>query len=465
MENYLEADVAIVGAGAAGLMAACAAAGSRDAAGLKIVLLERNDRPGRKLSITGKGRCNITNSAEKEQFMRNIPGNGKFLFSVFSKMSNTDIVAFFEHIGVGVVLERGGRYFTKSGDAREVTDALAGTAGERGARLMCGVRVVSVKSARGIDGNDGNDKTFAERDGDLAFYAITDGAQAFSKDGVARSGAYRFILTFKNNQKLLARSVIIATGGIAYPATGSTGDGYGFAESFGHAIITPRPSLVPLETYEDWPRGLTGLTLKNITLRMYSPDGRKLFSGLGELLFTHFGVSGPLVLSASRAMLDTGYTGCVAKIDLKPGLSDEKLKARITRDFTVYAKKRLKNAMIDLMPARLIPIVIFNAGLDPENRADAIGKAGIAKISEAMKGLALTISAPRPPSEAIITAGGVKTDEINPATMESKLTPGLFFCGEVIDVDAYTGGYNLTIAFATGHTAGINAVKSCYDLQ
>ena len=414
------ADVAVIGAGASGLMAANAAAAQKPAG---VVIFERNGRAGRKLSITGKGRCNITNNAEKEQFMRNIPGNGNFLFSAFSKMSNRDIVSFFERNGVGVTLERGDRFFTKSGSAREVTDMLVGMAEDRGVNIVFNARVASVKPAISADAD------------------------------VLR----RFEIKLADGRIFFARSVILATGGITYPSTGSTGDGYRFAEGFGHSISQPRPSLVPLETVETWPYGLTGLSLKNVTLKLYSPDGGKVFSKLGEMLFTHFGVSGPLVLSGSRALLDYGFKGCTAKIDLKPGLSDEKLRARIARDFQLYSKKSLRNAMADLLPARLIPVVIAEAGLVPETRADTVGKAGAAKLSEVLKGLKLTIKAPRPASEAIVTAGGVRTAEINPSTMESKLTPGLYFCGELIDVDAYTGGFNLSIAFATGHVAGTSA--------
>jgi len=459
MTDY--ADVAIIGAGAAGLMAACAAsgvnraagnirpagsihaAGNNRAAGSPIFLIERNAYPGKKLSITGKGRCNITNNAEKEQFMRNIPGNGKFLFSAFSKMSNKDIVAFFEHNSVGVALERGGRYFTKSGSAREVTAAMSGLAEKQGVRIICGARVGSIKPVR--------------------IAATSTREQGVAAEITCPSGAIpvtaRFVIKAGNGLMLYARSVIIATGGVSYPATGSTGDGYRFATELGHTVVQPRPSLVPLETVETWPSGLSGLTLKNVTLKLFSPDGKKLYSKLGEMLFTHFGISGPLVLSGSRVLLDCGFVGCIARIDVKPGLSDEKLRARITRDFELYSKKSLKNAMSDLLPLSLIPIVIDVAGLNPDNRADTIGKAGIAKLSEALKGLPLTIGAPRPASEAIITAGGVRTAEINPSTMESKITPGLYFCGELIDVDAYTGGFNLSIAFATGHVAGVNAAS------
>jgi len=468
------ADVVVIGAGASGLMAACAATGKPDAYNT-VIILERNERPGRKLSITGKGRCNITNNAEKEQFMRNIPGNGKFLFSAFSKLSNLDIVAFFEGNGVGVALERGGRYFTESGSAREVTEALVGISERQGVQIICGARVTSASVEYVVYADDDAGKGKDAVAGICAANADTDAHPGCNADGNPTDGnptdinpakcnpvirqPYRFLLKYRNGQALRSRCIIIATGGVSYPATGSTGDGYRLAESFGHTVIQPRPSLVPLETAEGWRRELTGLSLKNVTLKMFSPDGRKLFSKLGEMLFTHFGVSGPLVLSASRALLDHGFTGCIAKIDLKPGLSDEKLRARILRDFEMFSKKSLKNAMSELLPSRLIPVVIASAGFGTEQRADSIGKAGAAKLSEAMKGLAMTISAARPMSEAIITAGGVNVNEINPATMESKIVPGLFFCGEVIDVDAYTGGFNLSIAFATGHVAGQSAAK------
>ena len=455
MEKNIYCAVAIVGAGASGLMAANEAAAAA-ATVASVVIFERNDRPGVKLSITGKGRCNITNNAEKEQFMLNIPGNGKFLFSAFSKMSNRDIVAFFEKIGVGVALERGGRYFTKNGSAREVTGALVRRAERLGARFIYNARIKDIQICENGGVRASNDGCGVRASGDMeAMHVSGDGCGVHaSGDGC---GAYRFRLTAHDGRVAYARSVVIATGGIAYPSTGSTGDGYTLAGGLGHAIVAPRPSLTPLETYETWPAELSGLSLRNVTLSLYSRDGKKLFSKLGEMLLTHFGISGPLVLSGSRALLDHGFPGCVARIDLKPGLSDEKLCARITRDFSFYAKKQLINAMADLTPRSLIPVIIREAGLDPNQRADLAGKAGVAKLSEAMKGLKLTIRAARPASEAIATAGGVKTTEINPSTMESKIVPGLYFCGELIDVDAYTGGFNLSIAFATGHVAGKSA--------
>jgi predicted Rossmann fold flavoprotein len=416
----MDVDVAIVGAGAAGLTAACFASEKRSGDKPRVAVFERNGVPGRKLSITGKGRCNITNSADRDNFLRNIPGNGKFLFSAFSFMPGDAIVEFIESLGVAVELERGGRYFTRSGSAKDVTAALVTCAKKRGAVIQCNSRVSSIERM----------------------------------DGTRRGVDSRFILKFGNTPEVWARSVIISTGGISYPATGSTGDGYRFSESLGHTVIQPRPSLIPLETVEQWPRDMQGLTLKNVTLEFYSPEGKKRFSKLGEMLFTHFGISGPLVLSGSRSLLDCGFSGSTARIDMKPGLTTEKLSARISRDFSMYEKKQLRNAMKDLLPESLIPVVVAQSGLDPESRAGTLGKRGVSQLTETIKGLRLTVAAARPAAEAIVTAGGVKTSEINPSTMESKIVDGLYFCGEIIDVDAYTGGFNLQIAFSTGFLAG-----------
>ncbi|MDR1439890.1 MAG: NAD(P)/FAD-dependent oxidoreductase [Clostridiales bacterium] len=437
-------DIAIIGAGASGLMAACFAAASP----VKVVVAERNDAVGRKLSITGKGRCNIANSADMQATMRNIPGNGKFLYSALHAMPNTGVTEFFGRLGVETVLERGGRYFTRSGDAGDVTRALRAQAAAAGAEILCGARVESVGLAAG-DANPamGN----GSHGGCGARFALRLGGGC----GADPRGAGR-----GHAGMILAKRVIIATGGLSYPATGSTGDGYRFAESLGHGVVAPQPSLVPLETAEEWPRSLSGLSLRNVGLRLFSPDGRQLFKALGEMLFTHFGISGPMVLSGSRQLLACGFAGCAARIDLKPGLTHERLHDRIARDFDMYRKKRLRGAMADLMPRSLIPVVLGQAGMDPEEPAAAIGKSGKNKLAEAIKALGMTISGARPIGEAIVTAGGIATKELNPSTMESKLVGGLYFCGEVIDVDAYTGGFNLNIAFSTGCLAGRSAAAS-----
>jgi predicted Rossmann fold flavoprotein len=414
------ADIAVIGAGASGLMAAGCAAG----APLKVLLIEKNAVPGRKLSITGKGRCNLTNSADVAESVRNVPGNGKFLHTAFWTLPNAEIVAFFERLGVRTVLERGGRYFTQSGRAWDVTEALCAHAADAGADFLCHTGVAGV----GRTGSAGE--------------------------------AGGFCVRLRDGRQILAKAVVLATGGLSYPRTGSTGDGYRFAESLGHTVVRPRASLVPLETVEDWPRALAGLTLKNVVLRLWGPEGKCCFEEMGELLFTHFGISGPLVLSGSRHLPEDGaggFAGCAAALDLKPALSHETLCNRITRDFTAYAKKSVPNALRALLPARLIPAAVALSGLEAGGTAAGVGKAGKERLAATLKNLRMASRAPRPVAEAIVTAGGVRTSEINPSTMESKLVKGLYFCGELMDVDAYTGGFNLSIAFATGCLAGRSA--------
>jgi predicted Rossmann fold flavoprotein len=272
--------------------------------------------------------------------------------------------------------------------------------------------------------------------------------------GKARKPGYELSC---GNVSAFSKVLIIATGGMSYPLTGSTGDGYRFAESLGHSIIDPEPSLVPLETYETWPCAAAGLSLKNVTLKLLSPDRKKVFEEMGEMLFTHFGISGPLVLSGSRHIMDYGFNGCHASIDLKPALSEEKLYARLTRDFEMYSRKILKNSLGDLLPSKLIPVIIGHSGIEENTPVNGIEKEKRMAIVKLLKNLELRIKRSRPIDEAIVTSGGVCVDEINPSTMESKISPGVYFCGEVLDVDAYTGGFNLSIAFATGRLAGISA--------
>ncbi|MDR1060109.1 MAG: NAD(P)/FAD-dependent oxidoreductase [Clostridiales bacterium] len=467
------ADIAIIGAGASGLMAACFAAVSP----FKVVAIERNGAAGKKLSITGKGRCNIANSADLQATMRNIPGNGKFMYSAFHAMPAAGVIAFFEGLGVKAALERGGRYFTQSGDARDVTRALCGRAASAGAEILCGARVESIEVAGGgVAGGEAGSATGGEdAAGGEPYFLLRlgggEGAGAGNRGGEGaggrggadagnRGGAGGRSGAAGPAGLVRARRVIIATGGLSYPRTGSTGDGYRLAAALGHAIVPPQPSLVPLETAEEWPRGLSGLTLRNVGLKLFDQRGGQRFKALGEMLFTHFGISGPMVLSGSRQLLGCGFAGCAARIDLKPGLTREKLRDRIARDFDMYRKKRLRGALCDLMPRALIPVAIASAGMDAEAPVAAIGKSGVNALADAVKALPLTISGARPIDEAIVTAGGVRTPEINPSTMESKIRRGLYFCGEVIDVDAYTGGFNLSIAFSTGCLAGRSAAAS-----
>ena len=417
----IQTDICIIGAGASGLMAAVFAAVSP----FRVLLIEKNTTCGRKLSITGKGRCNITNTADVEESLRNVPGSGKFLYSAFHAMNNRDIVRFFEEHGLATIAERGGRIFTKSGKAQDVTELLRRVAVSNGAQLLMGDAVNHAQSVTG------------------------------ETDDPAR-----FFLRLKSGREVRSRALVIATGGLSYPGTGSTGDGYRWAEAFGHTVIAPKPSLVPLVTKEKWPSRLSGLTLKNVVLTLHAPDGSRLYSELGEMLFTHFGISGPLVLSGSRYLSKYEFRDCRACIDLKPGLSDEKLYRRITRDFELYSRKSLRNALKDLLPSGLIPILIEQSGCDGELCVSEITREQKNRLVSVFKGLPLTVMDSRPIAEAIVTAGGVKTTEINPSTLESKRVPQLYFSGEVLDVDAFTGGFNLSIAFSTGFLAGKSAVQA-----
>ncbi len=416
--------VGIIGAGAAGLLAAIYAAKG----GAKTELIDRNERAGRKLFLTGKGRCNITSSANLDGFMKNIPHNGRFMFSAFGTFFSDDIIEILKSEGVPVKLERGGRYFPESDKSSDVIRALTAHAVKNGARLVFDTYVESVEK----------DETGFM----LTMSGLHGGRRHYDR-------------------------LIIATGGVSYPSTGSTGDGYRFAERLGHTIVPPKPSLIPFETVESWPAELMGLSLKNVTLRAYKPektaqDGKKtkkqkpVYEELGEMLFTHFGVSGPLVLSASSCLADDPV-GARLTIDLKPALSAEQLDARLLRDFEKYRHKQVRNAMTDLLPQRLIETVLMLAKVDPERTIDELTREERASIAGTLKCMPMTVRRARPIDEAIITRGGVSIKEIDPATMGSKLVPHLYFAGEVIDVDACTGGFNLQIAWSTGAAAGMSA--------
>jgi len=404
--------VAVVGAGAAGLMAA----GKAAERGCDVIVFEKNDRVGKKISISGKGRCNLTNNTDIEGLINNIPGNGNFLYSAFYTFSNEDIIRFFEENGLKTKVERGGRVFPQSDSAIDVVDVLQKYVINNGAHIKLKSPVLEVKtennSVCGVVLNDGS--------------------------------------------LIKCDSVILATGGMSYPRTGSTGDGYRIAKELGHTIKDAKPSLVPLVVEEKWVKELQGLSLKNISITLTDSHGKKIYSDFGEMLFTHFGVSGPVILSCSRHILKYDYKDVKLHIDLKPALSMEKLDDRITRDFVKFSRKQFKNSLDDLLPQKLIPVVIKLSGIPPEKFVNQITKEGRRKLAEILKNLEFNIIGSRPISEAIVTAGGVSTNEINPSTMESKLVKGLFFAGELIDVDGYTGGFNLTIAFSTGYLAGLN---------
>lgn len=400
-------NIAVIGAGPAGMLAASFAKTENNT----VKLIDRNEKAGKKLYLTGKGRCNITNSADMQEFMRNIPRNSRFLFSCLNGFFNTDIIELIESRGIPVKLERGGRYFPESDKSSDVIKALQGYSLSRGVTLTLNCKVESIEK-------NGEDFTLRYEDGRSEYFDC----------------------------------VVIATGGLSYPSTGSTGDGYRFAEALGHTIVPPLPSLVSLVTEEAWPAELAGLTLKNVTLTA-KQGGKSVYKELGEMLFTHSGVSGPLVLSASSRIADEP-SGAKLYIDMKPALEEQTLEARIMRDIEANKHKQLKNALFGLLPSRMLPIVLELANVDPEKTTDSFTKTERRSLVSALKALPLTVKAAADIKEAVITRGGVKVSEIDPKTMESKLVPGLYFAGEVIDVDAYTGGFNLQIAYSTGAAAG-----------
>ncbi|MBQ9097600.1 MAG: NAD(P)/FAD-dependent oxidoreductase [Clostridia bacterium] len=400
-------DCIIIGAGPAGMMAASAASDL----GKSVLLIEKNKMAGRKLRITGKGRCNVTNVADSQSIMRNINENGRFLFSALSAFDSDDTVTFFESIGVPLKTERGGRVFPQSDKAVDVAEAMYKKVLDGGCKFACG-----------------------------------EVSEVLTENGCIVG------VRLKSGKEITAKSVIIATGGLSYPLTGSTGDGYRMAKSLGHRITPPRAALVPIETKESWPAEMQGLSLKNVKLTLKCED-KSLFSDQGEMLFTHFGISGPLCLSASCHIKDLAKD-YVIEIDLKPALDEKTLDARLLKDFSKYINRDFINALDDLLPAKMIPVFVSLSGIDPRQKVNEITKPARHTICNLLKNMRLTVKALRPIDEAIITAGGINVKEINPSTMESKLVPGLYFAGEVIDVSAYTGGYNLQIAFSTGYLAG-----------
>lgn len=404
-------NVIVVGGGAAGMMAAYQAAGE----GSHVILLEKMPSLGRKILITGKGRCNITNACDTQQLIKNMPGNGRFLHSAYREFDNTDMIALIEQWGVQTKVERGGRVFPVSDKAKDVIDAFSRALAKKQVEVITGqpVRKILVE----------NDQVV----------------------GVAT-----------DHKQYSADAVILATGGASYPGTGSSGDGYRMAKEVGHAITPLKPSLVPLEVAEDWIKELQGLSLKNVTATVLV-GGKKQADDFGEMLFTHYGLSGPIILSLSKVVaeaLNAGNKEVMLEINLKPALSEEVLDKRVQRDWEKFSRKQLKNSLNELLPTKMIPVIIDLAFLDPDKFVNQITKSERARLLRQLQHLTFTIQRTRPVSEAIVTAGGVSTKEINPATMESKLIKNLYFAGEVIDIDGYTGGYNLQAAFSTGYAAG-----------
>ncbi len=416
-------NIVIIGGGAAGLMAACAAADEYRNYPCNITLIEKNARYGRKIMITGKGRCNVTNNCDLDTLIASTPTNPRFLYSAFSSFMPYDTVRFFEDLGVPLKTERGNRVFPVSDKAVDIVDALTGA-----------IRI----------------HTRAGR-----INAVT----ACAKTVLSQNGSVTGV-KLDNGNVIEADAVIIATGGVSYPLTGSTGDGYRFAKTLGHTVTDIRPSLVPLECHEGWCSRLSGLSLKNVTLSVFE-NGRKkpVFKEMGEMLFTHFGISGPLALSASAYMKKMGKTEYTAYIDLKPALDIAQLDSRILRDFSEQLNKDFSNSLDKLLPKSMIPVIVGLSGISADTKVNNIDRTQRHALCELLKAVPLHITGFRPVEEAIVTGGGVSVKEIDPSTMQSRMVRGLYFAGEVIDVDALTGGFNLQIAFSTGVLAGKNAVK------
>lgn len=407
-------DVVVIGGGPAGMLAA----GTAGARGRRTLLLEKNEKLGKKLFITGKGRCNITNTADFDEFMKNIPKNSKFFYSAFNGFSNQELIELLNKLGLKTKVERGGRVFPESDKSSDVLKAL--------------------------------DK-----------YLLSNGVsvrlQAKLRDITAENGEIRDV-TLESGEVIQCSSVVLCTGGMSYPQTGSTGEGYGFAKKLGHTVSPLLPSLVPLVTKEDYIKELQGLSLKNVAIKAVV-DGKAVFDDFGEMLFTHFGLTGPIILSASFYVVDQVRKGRNVKIviDLKPALSEEEMDKRLLRDFEKNYNKQFKNALDELLPQKMIPVIVSLSDISETKEVHQITKAERKNLVKLLKGFECTVTDTRPIAEAIVTSGGISLKEINPKTMESKLVKGLYFSGEVMDLDAFTGGFNLQIAFSTGYAAGMNA--------
>ncbi len=405
--------VLVIGGGAAGLMAAYSAACN----GAQVLVLERNSRPARKVMITGKGRCNVTNNTDLNGLINAVTGNGRFMYSAFSNFSAADTMAFFERYGVTLKTERGNRVFPESDKAVDIVDALVRAVREVGVTII------------------------QERVTEL-----------LCEDGAVKG------VRCDGGREISADSVIVATGGLSYPLTGSTGDGYNLAKSVGHTVTELRPSLVPLNVAEGWCSDAQGLGLKNIAIAVYKGEsGKPIYTDFGELMFTHYGLSGPVILSASAYIKEPQNADYKVVIDLKPALSEEKLDERLLRDFDANKNKDFINSLGELLPRKMIPIIVKLSKIEPSAKINQITREQRQGLVKLLKNLTLTVTGFRPVDEAIVTKGGVSLAEITPKTMESKFVAGLYFAGEVLDVDAFTGGFNLQIAFSTGYLAGKSA--------
>lgn len=424
-------NVVVIGGGAAGMMTAVAAADS----GAKVTIYEKNEKLGKKLFITGKGRCNVTNAGDMENLFANVMTNEKFLYSAFYTYDNQMVMDFLEKAGCPLKVERGDRVFPVSDHSSDIIAAFQRELRKRDVEIVlnCGVKKILWKEM-----NAGTAEMEENRQ-----------AQVLpAVEGVL----------LENGKKVKADSIIVATGGISYASTGSTGDGYRFAEEAGHKIVECKPSLVPFNVKEDWCKEAMGVSLKNVSLRLVCGK-KEIYNGFGEMLITHFGISGPLALSASSFYVSKAKGETNAFIDLKPALNAEQLDKRVLRDFEEAKNKQFKNSLNHLFPQKLIPVMIRLSGIDPEKKVNEITKEERKSFVELIKNVPLTIAGVRDFKEAIITKGGVHVKEVNPSTMESKKVQGLYFAGEVLDLDALTGGYNLQIAWSTGYLAGLNAAQ------
>ena len=439
--------VIVIGGGPAGLVSAISAATENN----EVIVLEKMKEPGRKLLITGKGRCNITSSLPMEDFIKNIPGNGKFLYSAFNNFTNEDIIKLLKEQGVNVKIERGQRIFPVSDKAIDVRDALINKAKKLGVKIITNAKVENIITKK-------NEQV----------YIANNSAENIEKNIEEKDTieGVEFLLNGKK-EYIKCNKVILATGGKSYPGTGSTGDGYEIAKKLGHTITKIVPSLVPLEAKEnslEVCKKLQGLSLKNVNVKFMDTEKNKvIYEDFGEMLFAHFGLSGPTILSGSahllryknlEELLKSGKIKII--IDIKPALSIEKLDERILRDFSTEKNKMFKNSLDALLPKKMIDTIIELSNINPNKKVNEITKKERENLVNLLKKFAITIKGFRPIEEAIVTAGGVTIKEINPKTMESKIINGLYFAGEIIDVDAYTGGFNLQIAYSTGYTAGRN---------
>ena len=403
--------VVVIGGGPAGMMAA----GQAGLRGNQVILIEKMDRVGRKLFITGKGRCNVTNAVDQEGLIANTPGNPYFLYSAFYSFGSDETMKFFEDLGVPLKVERGNRVFPKSEKSNDIVKAMEKFVKSSGCKILYNTEVLDI---------------------------------------VLEDGKVKKVITTEKKEIECDR-VIIATGGLSYPNTGSTGDGFEFAKKAGHSVTKCYPSLVPLRVREKWVADVMGLSLKNVGVKI-KIENKEVYSNFGEMMFTHFGVTGPVILTASRYINDRINEKPILEIDLKPALSEKELDARLLKDFKKYLNKDFKNALDDLLPQKIIPIIIELSKIDKDKKVNSITKEERVRLLNVIKNLKLNITDTAGYHQAVVTRGGIDVDEIDPSTMESKIIEGLYFAGEVVDVDSFTGGFNLQIAFATGYLAGIN---------